>query len=61
MFFHVFCFRSAVTCFIADLLRRSVLSLTISFFMGFYVDNSNGKIKSNLIRQYAINMESYVF
>ena len=49
------------TCFQADLLRQIVVSLTVSFFVGFRVDSSNDKVLSkvnisNLVRQYVVNV-----
>ena len=51
-------------CFIVDLLRRVVVSLTISFFVSFRVGSSNGKIQfdkviiSNIIDQYVPHIKS---
>ena len=42
------------------------MSLTVSFFVGFYVDSSNDKIRfeiviiSNHVRQYVVDVESYI-
>ena len=43
------------------------MSSTISFFVGFRVDSSSDKvrsdkvIKSNIVRQYTAHLESYIF
>ena len=45
-------------------LRRVVVSSRVSFFVGFRVDSSDDRvrfdrvIRSNLVRQYAVNLES---
>ena len=52
-------------CFVIDLLKRVLVSLNISLFMGFHVGSSNGKvifdiiIISNYIRhQYVADLKS---
>ena len=51
------------SCFAVDLLRRVVVSSTISFFVGFQVDSSDDKvqsdkvIRSNPIHHYVGNVE----
>ena len=60
----VFCRQFVTTYFVVDLLRRVVVSSTVSFFVSSCVDNSEGKvcsdrvIKSNLVCQHAANMKS---
>ena len=55
----MFCRCLVTACFVADLLWRVVVLLTISFFV--CVSSSNGKvqsdkvIQSNLVRQYAVD------
>ena len=51
-------------CFAIDLLRRAVVLLTVSFFIGFRVGSSDDKvrfdmvIRSNSVCQYATDLES---
>ena len=60
--FSCFYHRLVATCFVVDLLWWSVVSSTISFFVGFHVTSSNVKvqsnrvIRSNNVRQYAIDL-----
>ena len=43
-FAFVFIRRPITACFVADLLQQVVVSLKISFSMGFGVGSSNGKV-----------------
>ena len=36
-------------CFVADLLQLVVVSSMVSFFMGFLIDNSYDKVRSNKV------------
>ena len=57
------CRQLVVTCYVADLLRRVVMSSAVSFFVSFHVYNSDYKvrsdrvIKSNLVYQYIIDLK----
>ena len=62
--YDVFCRRTVAACFDTDLLRRVVVLSTVSFFVGFRIDNSNDKvqsnrvIRSNPVRRYVVDLES---
>ena len=57
------CRELVVTCYVADLLQRVVMSSAVSFFASFHVYNSDDKvrsdkvIKSNLVYQYIIDLK----
>ena len=63
-FFFSFSHRTVAACFVAELLWRIVMSLTVSFFIGFRVGNLDGEflsnkvISSNHVRQYATDLKS---
>ena len=44
MYCGMFCCLPIMACFIIDLLRRIVVSLTVGFFIGFYVDSSDNRV-----------------
>ena len=60
----MFCHRFVKTGFVVDLLMRVIVSLTVSFYVGFCVSNSDDKVKfdtviiSNPVHRYAANLES---
>ena len=47
------------TCFIIDLLRQIVMSSIISFFMGFHINSSDDKIRSDKVIK-SINLSSRI-
>ena len=62
----VFCCQLVVACFFTNLLGQVVVSSMVNFFVGFRVNSSNDKIRSNRvirsnhIHQYVVDLESYV-
>ena len=62
----MFCRRPIAACFVADLLRRVVVSSTVSFFMGFRSGSSHDKVRfdiiiiSNHVRQYVTDLKSNI-
>ena len=44
-------------CFVIDLLQVVIMS-TISFFMGFHVDSSDGKVRSDRVMKSNLILES---
>ena len=61
-----FCYRCVTTYFIVVLLRRIVVLWMVSFFIGFRIDGSDVKIRSDIIiilnhiHKYVANIKYYV-